>query len=407
MKYKAMRRILATALILIPTVSSQLFAQDSDPSISADLAEGTRLRSSLEVGASYSDNFFYARGSDDQEQGSGLIVRPELTLSHVLSRFSFTGKANGELARFDLPGDIDDYSDYGVSLGSEWHPAFRHRFGFGANLNEDHDPFGTARTEDSALEEREIDQWRRVRTNLKYFYGIPSDRYNFELGADSLNKEYTNNRDITQYLDYEIAGAFGRAFYTIGAKTSIYAMIAAQRSYYEEIAPGAFDRGAVTQQYFIGTRWLATAKTSGDIRVGYVLRDPRSPERDDFRHLDWQAQLTWAPRAVRSFEFVTGRTSQESFLNTVDFIDSRYAALSWLEQWTQRFRTKLGGRYTESAFIGSSRVDDSTGYSLSGEWDFTRTLKMLGVVSNVQREADTSYANYEQFYAYLGVRYTR
>jgi hypothetical protein len=397
-------------LIVASLVSASLHAQQDDAagsSFADDLVEGTRLHAALETGVNYTDNFFYARNTSNDERATGLIVQPEALLTHVVPRFKFFGGANGEFAWFDLPGNVDDYIDHEFKLGSEWQPAFRHRFAFTSGIKNDHNPFGTERTENTALEDREIDEWQQTLANVSYHYGLPSDRYNLELRAGGQNKEYSNNREVTQYLDYEIASAQIFGFYNIGPKTSVYATVAAQRSYYEEIAPGAFDRGANTVRYLLGGRWLATGKTSGDIVLGYVTRNANDPDRDEFRRLDWQAEITWAPRPVREFKLTTGRRSQESFLNTVDFIDNRYAGITWSEQWTARLQTQLGGRYVESAFIGSTRVDDTVGYKLSGEFRVTQYLKLLGHVSNDQRDSDVNFANYDRLYAYLGARYAR
>lgn len=408
MNVKIPRSILSRVL-MAAAMSATLpaHAQSEDgPSIAEELADGSRLRTSLETGISYTSNFFYADSAGDEQDATGLLVRPAAMVSHVVPRFRFYGGGKAELAWFDLQDDVDDYTDYELNLGSQWTPASRHVFSFAAEYRDDHDPFGTERTEGTPLEGREIDKWRQTHTNVGYRYGLPSDRYNVELRASGLNKTYHNNRGVTQYLDHEIASAQLFAYYNVGAKTSLYALLAGQHSYYEETAPGAFDRGADTTRYMLGTRWLASAKTSGDIRAGYVVRDPAAGERSAYRRFDWQARLTWAPRAVREFRLTTGRQPQESFLNTVDFIDHRYVGVAWNEQWTPRLQTEVRGRYVESAFVGSARVDETVYYALSTEFGLSRDLKLLGLVGNDRRDSDAVFAEYDRFYAYLGARYT-
>jgi polysaccharide biosynthesis protein VpsM len=193
----------------------------------------------------------------------------------------------------------------------------------------------------------------------------------------------------------------------VGPKTAVFATASGRRSRFDETAPGAFDRGATTMRYLLGSRWQATAKTHGDVRVGYIDRDPRDPGRDDFRRIDWRAELGWAPRTVTGLALATGRSSRESYINTVDFLDIRYVNLTWTEQWTQRAQTQLAASYQETDFVGSARKDELVGFSLGGEYLLTRDLKLRGYALNGHRDSPATFANYERSYVYLGIRYSR
>jgi polysaccharide biosynthesis protein VpsM len=396
----------ALTLALLAALSAPTWAQDDPSLFASDLAEGTRLSMSLQAGATYTSNFFYAT-SPREESATGLQVEPAATLTHVLPRFKFLVGADAEFGMFDLPGSVDDYEDYRIKLGSEWQPAMRHRFTFGSALRYDHDPFGTERTENTPLENREIDEWREPRMDVEYRWGLPHDRYNIEIRGFASDKEYSNNREVTQFLDHQLLNAQLLLFYNIGPKTSVFLNFADQRAYYPNVAPNAFDRGSNTLRYLVGARWLATAKTSGDVRIGYVDRNPRDPDRDDFQRLDWRADVAWSPRAVRELRLTTGRSSQESFLNTVDFINNRYVAVEWIEQWTPRFQSRLSGRYVDSQFVGSAREDDFIGFALGATYKATRGLSLLAFASNGERDSEIEFANYDRFYAYLGARYER
>lgn len=397
---RRMRRpLVAAALSCSAAASAQeagLFAED--------LVEGTRVTVSMETGASYTDNFFYTE-TDRREDGSGLLVRPGVALSRILPRFKFLADAGAEFGWFDLPGSVDDYGDYRFSLGSEWQSAARHRFSFVSRLREGHDPFGTERTEGTALENRDIDEWRDVRTDVTYRYGLPTDIYNIELRVIGQNKEYQNNRDVTQFLDHEKMTGELLAYYNLSGKTALFLDIIGTRSYYETVASGAIDRGAEEWRYLLGTRWLATGKTSGTLGVGYIDRSPRDQSRDNLHAIDWRVSVTWSPQIVRSFTLQSGRNSQESYLNTVEYIDNRYVALDWTEHWTARLRTKATARYVASDFVGDPREDRSWGYGLETEYLLTPSLTLLGQASNGHRESDVFFAEYDRTYVYLGGRY--
>lgn len=405
MKATTRQRAIACVSFAFAVLTSASPAQEA-PGPEGDPSEGTALRTALEVGVDYTDNFFYAPDGFT-ESGSGLLVRPEIALTRKIPRFTFTAAADAEAGWYDFSGDADDYVDYAVRVGGDWESAARHRFEFNTSLQDGHDPFGTARTENSVLENRDIDTWRETHTEARYLAGLPSDRINFEFKVSAFNREYTNNEEFTQFLSYEGTKGSLTTFVNLTPKTAVFALVAAQRTYFEDIALGAFDRGATTLRYLVGARWAATAKTSGDFRVGYVDRDPRDASRENFQRFDWLAEFVWAPRAVRKFLLQTGRAAQESYLNTVDFIDNRYGTLIWVEQWTPRLRTQGAVRYMESTFVGTARQDELLGYSLSSEYAMTPFLTLLGRASSGQRDSEVGFANYERFYAYLGLRYER
>lgn len=399
-QFRATRRLFAVAALLGSAVAQAqeagLFAED--------LTEGTRMTVSMETGASYTDNFFYTE-TDRREDGTGLLVRPGIILSRVLPRFKFLADAGAEFAWFDLPSSVDDYGDYRFSLGSEWQSAARHRFSFTARLRDGHDPFGTERTEGTALENRDIDEWRDIRTDMTYRYGLPTDIYNIELRVIGQNKEYQNNRGVTQFLDHEKMTGELLAYYNLTGKTALFLDIIGTRSYYETVASGAFDRGAQEWRYLLGTRWLATGKTSGTLGIGFIDRSPRDESRDEVQTIDWRVSVTWSPQIVRSFMLQSGRSSQESYLNTVEYIDNRYVALDWTEHWTARWQTKATARYIASEFVGAPREDRSWGYGIEAEYLATPRLTLLGQASNGHRESDIFFAEYDRAYAYLGARY--
>lgn len=399
---KAWRAVAATAALAVCNAG----AQEYDPLI-ADLAEGLRLVSTLEAGVNYTDNFFYTDDTRGQDDGSGLLVRPSALLTRTIPRFQFQLGGNAELAWFDLPSNADDYTDYKISLGAAWQSATRHRFGFSSSYVEDHDPFGTERTENTPLEDRELDQWSETRTDLSYRYGLPSQRYNVEFRVYGLNKEYSTNRDFTQFLDHERVSGQALAFYNFTSRASVFLNYYAGRTMYETVAPNGFDRSSIEQRYALGTRWLASAKTIGDLRVGYVTRSPRDASRDDFGGLYWNAGLTWSPQIVRSLTLQTGRASQESFLNTVDFIDNSYVGLAWTEQWSQRAQTTLGGRYQKSDFVGTQREDRSMLFTFDYEYLLLRNLKLLASLSSTTRDSNLIFAEYDRLLAYVGARYSR
>ncbi len=392
---------------LLVLSSGAVSAQQSAAADSGEEGSGTVFRGALEAGVVFTDNTFYTDNRDDLQESTGLRVKPEISVARILPRMRLSAGADAELGIFDLPDDVDDYTDYRVILGADWLSAVRHGFKFGAMLREDHDPFGTDRTESATAALRDLDQWRETSGDARYRYGLPTDRYNIDFSVHAKSRTYTTNESVTQFLDYEETGTQLAAYYNLTPKTAVFAAVTGSRTVYETVAPGAFDRGATELRYGVGAVWNASAKTSGDVRVGYVDRRRRNSNDDDFTGVDWTATFSWSPRSYRNFDIETGRVTQESYLNTTEFINNQFFGAAWVEQWTQRLQTRLGGRYLASEYVGTSRRDHSARYSLNIEYRVLRNLQLLASATNVMVDSDVTAGEYDRFSGYVGARYSR
>lgn len=411
MDIEVIKKALVGVLVIAAGAAS---AQQTEPSGGTDGGsddQGTFLRGSIEAGANFTDNAFYVTNDAEPQDASGLLLRPEVKVSRILPRFNLTASAAGELGTFDLPDDVDDYFDYQFGLNADWISAIRHNWSFGTKLREDHDPFGTERTEGTSLATRDLDQWRETNGSIGYRYGIPTDRYNLALSASALNRTYTTNRADTQFLDYEVGFAQIIGFFNLSPKSSLFSSISGSRTMYETVNPGSFDRSATEMRYGLGAQWKASAKTIGDLRLGYVDRSLRDSDERDFTSFDWSANLSWSPRSFTSFDLQTGRASQESYLNNVEFINNRFAGIGWTQEWTQLLQSRLGVRFLDSEFVGTSRTDQTVTATLDIKYRLTPYLSLLANASTsaVDSEADfdSSFAEYDRFYGYLGARYSR
>ncbi len=398
------RRILlvtATTVLAAPVQAQEfdLFGQD--------LVEGTLIRTAVEAGVTYTDNFFFTPENRSQDDGTGLLLKPSGAITRSLSRVRYGLGINAELARFDLPDSVDDYEDFSFGLGLDWQPASRHQLTFGTSLQLDHDPFGQERTENTSLENRSLDEWRLLRGDVRYRIGIPAERFNYELRFGVFEKDYTTNEDFTQFLNHRNTTGDLSVFYNYSPKTSAFVNVVATAIDYEATFPGTVDRSADEFRYLVGVRWSATAKTSGDFRIGYFDRKPKDSQRDNFNGLDWRAGLTWSPLSYRSFGASIGRSSQESFINTVTFINNQYYNLSWSEDWTTRFRTVVSAGYIDTEFVGSARDDEAITAQLESQYRLSRSLRIIGRVGQNNRDSNFGVFEFERLNAYLGFGYSR
>lgn len=439
---------LATALLL---ACAPALAQDGVAALAEDIAEGSRFLLSAELGATYTDNFFNQPETGLQQEAFGAVLMPAVGYSFAVPRFRFGTVLQGEIATFDVPSSIDDYEDAAFRMTLDWLSAARHRFGYALDLQFDHDPFGSDRTESSPFQNRELDRWTGFANQVRYRYGLPTAPINLELRGDIRKREYTSNRDDAcfnaandtvgcdspaatrvvlgaRFLDWESAAGQATLLYNISNKSALLADVVLSQQTFENHAVGTVIRDGRELRYRVGARWLATARTSGDVRVGMVQRSSEDPRREDFESVDWQANVGWTPLSYMQFNLQTGRRSLESYLGDTEFIDSEYHGVDWTWNWTPRFQTKTHVTYTHLDFVGSdsqpgnpadsrTREDKIWWYGLEALYRIARPLTLVARTDFSSRDsnfdgdpADGSSQierDYDRFNAYVGVRYTR
>jgi hypothetical protein len=390
-------------MLLISTAVVLPYAQ-ADDSVAPEDNGGSVFHASVQVGGSYTDNFYFTPNPD--QNVFGLVLAPELLFAHNFSRFRFTAQGAAESAIFNAPGKEDDYIDGKTKVGLEWQSAERHRFNYGANVNFSHDPFGTERTTGSPAQNTTLDRWRQFGSGIKYFYGLPADGFNVESELVAARKQYTSNQDVTQALDYSTVLGDVTFLYNYSPKSALLFDVTGVQTNFEKASSSKLDSNAL--HYLVGGRWVLTSKTDADVRVGYVTRRPRDSSLDSFNTVDWRVNLHWGPTAYRSFTLKTARTSDESYAaNTFSFIDNRSAAVSWSEDWAARFTTKTEINYIQSRFVGFSRVDDYYSAKLEGEYRVAQYTALLANVGYAKRTSNITNLDFNRLNSYVGIKFSR
>lgn len=352
---------------------------------------GARLFPAIEIAVVHDDNFFF--DPNDEASATGLLLRPALGLSLTTTRTKTNFNFSGEVAQFsgDDVSDEDDYTDFNLSASSEFQANSRNLFGVQLARRDDHDPFGQRRTEGSALTDRELDEFHTDALAASYRFGASDARFNFELSGSTFSKEYDTNTEFTRFLDFTADGLAGTLLYNYSPKTTLGLSYGVRDIEFDATPPGFIPRDADEERILLGIEWLATGKTTGRIRVGHVDREPDDSRRDDFSAVDWEVEIVWTPRERTRFTFETGRRTNESFLFDGDFINTQEAGIVWHQEWTSRLSTRLGGRYLDQDFEGTTRQDDYAVFDASFAFLLVRGFSLKG--GYVYSDRDSTFNN--------------
>lgn len=360
----------------------------------------------LEASAVSVDNYFYQDA--DAISANGYRIRPEASINRAgqSTQIAITGYA--ENSDFDLPGELDNYLDYGATGDFVWRPYQRHAFDFSAAFRRGHDPAGLQRTEQEPnFSAGEMDRWNQTSSYVLYRYGSPDSLASNTLRAGRTQRKYQTNRDDTVFLDFTVRELQYELAYEYSPRTALL-FNAEQRAtdYARSTLSSVGNRNGNELTLTGGLRWVATAKTSGDFRIGvrnYSVDGRRQPSRQS---LAYRASLRWNPSAVTAFKLGLGQSTTETFRADTFFIDERKLDLGWEQAWSTRFSTNAGLSYVNSEFVGSAREDKFISASIGFEYLLMRQLKVFGQYLSRNRDSSFRSLDYDAPESKLGLRWT-
>ncbi len=361
---------------------------------------------SLQTRGYYTNNFY--NSPTNGEPAYGALLNPGLGYRTEAGRWKFSSAASGEYGAFDLPGSADDYLDAQVSGQLGLTAGTRTRFELTGKFNHEHDSFGTDRTEDPSVRGVQLDRWNQASGGMRYRFGAAGAAINAEIGVSGMSKHYISNQSQTRPLDYNNFGGDYALFYNFSPKTSVLIDFSRFDVEFDSPFPDTVERrDGVVYRVRTGARWLATAKTSGDVRVGIRRRTFDDGEKS-LEGIDWQAGVQWAARPKTLLELRAGRSEQESYLSNTRLIDLKSASLGWTQTLTSRVKSTLDLRMIRASFIGSTRRDDIYSGILDINYLLRSYLSLQGRVEYSTRDSSSAAArDYDRVNGYIGLRLGR
>jgi len=390
---------LAVGIFTAPVVTAQ-------ESADADAVGGGRLKTELRALGFYTDNFYNQPANE--ADAYGLVLAPRATFVKQSQKIEVGVDGGVEYGAFDLPGSQDDYVDGLLQLRLASQPTLRNQFRLGGGFKRGHDPFGVDRTEDATTRDDDLDQWNRTALGLRWRYGAPGARMNAEVGASTLEKKYVTNRAVTDPLSYDSTRIDYTLFYNYSEKTSALLDFSREDfSFDRPLDPTAPDpRGGELYRVRGGAKWLATGKTSGDVRLGYRRRT-FDAGASNFEAVDWEAGVDWSPVPRTTLRLETARSEQESYTIDARVIDIESLSLDWKHNLSSRTRTTVRAERITADFDISGRSDEIYGLSAGAEHQALSWLWLTGNVGVNNRDSSVAAREYDRLNALFGVRLGR
>jgi hypothetical protein len=362
-------------------------------------------RAFADVAASgvYTDNIYYNTGDEPQQAALGALVAPRAGYKATRGRLDLLATLSGEFATFDTDGGMDDYQDASAGISTSWLATRRGRLDLRAGFQRSHDPFGINRTEDATVRDTELDVWHVMQAGGLFHYGAPEATLNAEVGFSASQKSYRTNTADTRFLDYSTTALQYTLYYNVSPKTALLFDFVRADIQFDERFSAADARSGDEYRVRTGVRWLATGKTSGDLRVGVYQREFEDSTVTE-RGLDWYATLQWAPRARTLLELEAERASQESYRVDTGVNLTRSVTARWKQYWGARITSQLGVAHVATEFVGLGREDTAYNVRLGLDYRLRQSLSAVVAAESSNRTSNDPNSEFDRISASAGIR---
>lgn len=321
---------------------------------------GVDITPLLESKYEYDNNIF--NSSSNEKSSTKLVVKPSVNFQMIDALNTFSMGTYVESGTYFSSSD-DNYLDGGFEAATHLEPSSRDRFDFKYEYDFKTEQRGTGVSEGLLNLLDDPSEFREQNADLRYeFGGITSSR--FALLANYQDIRFTNNRNLTQYRDFDERLLGGQFLYALSALTDLTLDASYTGIRYDLIDESGVTRDSNVKELLVGVRWEATALTTGVAKIGYQNKSFKAFERGDFNGVSWLVEAQWAPLSYSTFRLTSqaGAVDPDTF---GDYIDQKGVSLGWEHTWSSLVSTSAVYSYTNDDFSGVEREDDSQELVLS------------------------------------------
>jgi hypothetical protein len=348
----------------------------------------TGLKLEMTVAGYYDDNV--RRTKRFTESSMVVNLRPKVALDGRIGRHGFRLGYEGDYAGFIDVSD-ENYDDHKFIATGDLSLSRRLQISLDNGLTFGHDQRGdtTARL----IGSREPDRWRRYHVGGDVIFGRASASafqtkgevgFSFEQsGIHNLN----NNQSARDYHQ-DTLGLNGR--YNVGPKLSVVADTGMIFTDYDDPATPLDSRET---GLLVGIAWRATAKTTGEIRVGKLWKDYNDPRQDDFSGGNWDAEVEWQPKTYSAVTLYTSRDTEEAGQGGGSAVTDT-AGIRWRHAFSNRLELNAGAEFAESDFA-TGRSDDFIDLNASLSYQINRWANLTGGFEYASRDSDNPFADFD------------
>lgn len=197
--------------------------------------------------------------------------------------------------------------------------------------------------------------------NVKGHYGAEGAQGQFELSVGQTSKRYdTNNSGATHFYDNNRTDLLGTFLYRVAPATQMFVEARNTKFGYIVALPGR-NLDSTEQGYMLGVKWEATAKTTGNVKVGTMKKTFNLGQLPSGSTATWDASIQWLPKTYSKVDFKLRQGANE-YGGAGSFIVSNDAQIEWAHDWTSYVTSTLSLGDGSDKFQASTRTDKRQTY---------------------------------------------
>jgi len=366
-----------------------------DPMVSELQPESGTLRGislNISTGIGYDDNVF--RTESNTSSDYFWIVRPSLYLNGGLGRHAFGLGYEGEFQRHS-EFSSQDFDDHRVFADAALDLTRKLNLNLGGGVRFGHDPRGGIGT--CIICSPTPDTWQAYRLGAELVIGRQISRAQITPAIEYSGVRYTNNgqskRDLDRQ-DYRIRGRYRLTPRLSTIAEGGFAIV-------DYLQPNSgLDR--TESDLLVGIGWEATARTSGEILVGTLVRSFDDPRQSSGRNFNWLGRVHWAPKPYSKITLFTGRSSQDDGSGGVGNYLSDTFGIGWAHAFGERLIGNTNLEYTIARF-STRREDEYLAFRLALTRNLTSWLSVSAEYQYLNRRSNIPGIDYDDNIIWLNL----
>lgn len=316
----------------------------------------------LELSAYNDDNVSRAPSADDVVESWVTSLSAGIDAIVMPGKHRIDLRAQAERNEFS-DFHQNDHTNHLLNAETSLALAKKHEITLALEYRERQDAIDSVNRRDPA--ETAGNRWSNRSADFEYRLGQPAAKLSSVWSARYSELRYENNLDsasLNRAKERDVSTADGSVYVRIAPKTRLVGQyIYSDVAYVEDQRQLSGD----SRRALIGVTWDASAKTSGNLRVGWEVKDFESASLERAELLAWQVTLSWAPKTYSKF-ILSSRQSIEEGSAQENFVEQARTQINWKHDWGNGLATDVAVNYQDKRYeggINDGRKDDVLGGS--------------------------------------------
>jgi hypothetical protein len=350
--------------------------------------------------------YFYPNAGLNVYYDDNLLSQQDNPIDSMVTVVSASGREEiyGDVSRYALEAGLDkawyhasaddNYLDGRVFGEAAFFPSSRVATSAKGGYWRLHEDRGTTTLQgDLASAQDEPDIYDLWAIEGKFGYGLEEvGASKFEVLAAFQDREYTNNRLLTQFRDRDESTLEATFKYMVMPATSLL-LEGRYKDFDYKRDEAQLDSNELRLR--AGVTWEATAATTGFAKIGWQEKRFDSDQRKDGDKPAWDVGIEWSPLSYSTFGLITQRKFDES-TGTGDFIDKLETRISWRHAWREFVSSDVYYSIGQDHYNGSSREDDVSGFGLSVDYSMRAYLDWSLYYNYQDRDSNVTGMDYDR-----------